>query len=191
MNRFLKTKKQPSAAASPATEDLSAELLKQMIPIRNLSDEELESFVLDNKAEVLPAKSILFNAGDPIDAVVFLLRGTVSLIDSQGNSHDIEAETLKAKFPLASGVKHITTGKAKTQISILRVSPKIMTLDKVKTEHARLKIPEHLANSRLLQVFSESYMDDELEIPSLPRVAIKLRKAMQQDIGIAEAVDII
>ncbi len=191
MNRFLKTKKQPSATPSQTTEDLSVELLKQLIPIRNLSDEELESFALENKAEVLPAKSLLFTAGDPIDAVVFLLRGTVSLIDSQGNCRDIEAETLKAKFPLASGIKHITTGKAKTPISMLRVSPKIMTLDKAKTEHARLDIPKQLANSRLLQVFSESYMDDELEIPTLPRVAIQLRKAMQKDIGIAEAVEII
>lgn len=191
MKRFLNPNKPSSAAASQSSEDLSVELLKQLIPVRNLSDEELESFALENKAEVLPEKSILFNAGDPVDAVVFLLRGTVSLIDAQGKCHEIEADTLKAKFPLASGIKHVTTGKAKTRVSILRVSPKIMTIDKVRTEHAQLNIPERLAESRLLQVFSESYLDDELEIPTLPRVAIKLRTAMQKDIGIAEAVEII
>jgi HD-like signal output (HDOD) protein len=52
-------------------------------------------------------------------------------------------------------------------------------------------IPESLKESTLIQTFSQHFNDDELEIPSLPSIAIKLRQAMQNDIGVQEAVKII
>ena len=66
-----------------------------------------------------------------------------------------------------------------------------MALDRDHLEKKQLHIPEELAENQLLEAFSQHYLDNDLEIPTLPRIAVELRKAMQKDIGIAEAVKII
>jgi len=59
------------------------------------------------------------------------------------------------------------------------------------SELTELNIPKELSENRLLQSFSEHYENEALEIPTLPDIALKLRKAMLQDISIADAVTII
>jgi HD-like signal output (HDOD) protein len=65
-----------------------------------------------------------------------------------------------------------------------------MSIDE-KRNISELKIPDHLLHNRLLQTFSEHFIDNDLEVPSLPNIAIQLRKAMQHEIGIEQAVKII
>ena len=183
--------KKYSSTDSAKRENISLEILNELIPIRNLSEEELQSFAMENKADVFPAQSTLFKVDEAANAVIFLLSGTVTLTDKKGHSHDIQASTAEAKFPLSSGDRYTTSAQAKTKISILRVSHKIMALDRDHLEKKQLNIPEELAGNQLLEAFSQHYLDNDLEIPSLPRIAVELRKAMQKDIGIAEAVKII
>ncbi len=175
---------------TPLTEEITLESLKKLIPIRNLSDEKLESFVLENKAKVLPAGEILFKCNESTNTAIYLLKGTVSLSDSKGKSFEVSATDAKAKFPLSSGLKHTTTATSKSEVSVLHVSQKIMSINS-ETHKTELVIPDELKNSRLLQSFAQHFYDDELDIPSLPNVAIQLRKAMQKDIGVDEAVKII
>ncbi len=172
-------------------EKLTLEVLKNLIPIRNLSNDKLESFALKHKAEVLPKGQVVFKLNEPSKTVIFLLKGTVSLEDESGKTFDISASEVKAKFPLSSGLKYTTTATAKTKINILRVSHKVMAIGSEKHNSAKLLIPDNLKDNRLLQTFAQQFMDDELEVPSLPSIAIQLRKAMQNEIGIEEAVKII
>ncbi len=190
MSSFFKGKK-PDSSKSIEGDRLSLELLQQLIPIRNLSQDKLESFVLDKRPEVFSKGHTLFKANSITDSAFFLLEGTVSLTDENGTSFKIKATETKAKFPLSSGLKHTTTAIAETEICVLRVSQKIMSINSVKHDISDLKIPKHLKHNRLLQTFAEHFVDNELEVPSLPNVAIQLRKAMQHNIGIDEAVKII
>lgn len=173
-------------------EQITTETLKTLIPIRSLSDEKLESFATDRKSEVYPANTILFNQGEQNDSAYYLLKGSVIISDSAGKNYEVDADTARAKFPLCSGIKHALTVIAKTEVSILRVSQKIMSTQPSATHHpAPLKLPKELSSNRLLQAFSQYYLEEEMSVPSLPDIAIKLRKAMQTDIGVAEAVKII
>lgn len=169
---------------------ITAEALKQLFPIRNLSEEILESFAADNHVEMLPAGTTLFNVNKPADCAIYLLSGRVELADQNGKSYEIEAGSAQAKFPLCSGVKHTTTAVAKTVIGVLRVSLNIMTTTN-RFEHGTLGITEEFRDNRLLALFAEHFQEHELEIPSLPEVAVHLRRAIQKDVGIAEAVKII
>jgi len=171
--------------------ELSLGLLKQLIPVRNLSDDKLESFSLEHKPEHLPKGHTLFKVNEPSKIVIYLLKGTVSLSDKNGKDFTIEASELKAKFPLSSGLKHTTTAIAKSEISILRVSQKVMAINLEKSNPATFKIPDSLSHNKILQAFSDHFINDEIEVPSLPSVAVKLRKAMQHEIGIDDAVKII
>ena len=191
MGSFFKDKKQSKKPVDTVTEEITIETLKQLIPIRNLSEDKLKSFVLDNRAESLSKGKTLFSINETTDSAIYLLKGTVSLSDNLGKGFDIDATDAKAKFPLSSGVKHSTTATAKTDISFICVSQKIMSTDPSKKQFAKIQIPKELSNSRILQAFVQHFQDEELDIPLLPSVAIKLRKAMQNDIGVDDAVKII
>jgi len=189
---FFQGKNKAGATGSLASEILSVETLKELIPIRNFNMEMLQAFASNHKSEVFPKKTTLFNLGEETDSALYLLKGEVVLTDDLKNTYDVVSGTAKAKFPLSSGAKHTTTAVAKTDVSILRVSQKIMSSkDSTSTEFSQLIIPESLSNNRLLQTFAEHYENEELEIPSLPSIALKLRNAIQNDIGIQDAVKII
>jgi HD-like signal output (HDOD) protein len=191
MDSFFKDKKKSKLSCSLVSEEIPLDKLKQLIPVRNLNEEMLQSFALENKSEVFSAGEKLFIINSPTDSAIYLLKGTVSLSDSNGKTYEVESTEAKSKFPLSSGLKHTTTATAKSDVSILRVSQKIMSINSGKRQSYELTIPNELKHSRLLQTFSQHFHDDDLEVPSLPKVAIKLRNAMQNDIGIAEAVKII
>ncbi|MGR9045310.1 MAG: HDOD domain-containing protein [Gammaproteobacteria bacterium] len=191
MNFFNKGKKSASTSGL-APEAITVEILKTLIPIRSLSDEKLQSFATERNSEVFPANKILFTQGETDDSAYYLLKGTVIISDSAGKNYEVDANTPQAKFPLCSGIKHTLTVIAKTDVSILRVSQKIMTPPPSSFDHPPLlTIPKKLVHSRLLQSFSQYYQEEDMEVPSLPDIAIKLRKAMQTDIGISDAVKII
>ena len=180
-------------SASTATTDrtrLTADTLKQLFPIRNLSEEILTSFAATHQVEILPAGTTLFEHDQPIDCVLYLISGSLTVSDASGKSFDINPDNPKSKFPLSTGIKHSTTAIAKTDIGVLRASLKIMASSS-RTAAGELSIPAHLQSNRLLTLFAEHFHDHELTIPSLPKVAIELRKAIQKDIGIADAVNII
>lgn len=172
------------------SEKISVQTLQRLIPIRNLSEEKLQAFAQEKQTEVLAAGDTLFSIDAPSDAAIYLLKGTVTVADKNGKSYDVDAASTEARFPLCSGVKHITSATAKTDISFLRVSHKIMSINTA-IDHEELVIPAKLRNNRLLQLFAQYFMEEKLEIPSLPNVAMRLRKAIQNDIGIADAVKII
>ena len=191
MGSFFKRKKQSNSPDNKISEEISFETLKQLIPIRNLSDDKLRSYALENKAEVLSAGEIIFSINEVSDTAIYLLKGVVSLSDGRSSEFETNSTDEKAKFPLSSGIKHTTTATAKSDVSILRVSKKIMSLNS-KTQHAfELEIPGQLNQNRILQLFSQYFDEGELDIPSLPAIAINLRQAMEKEVGVDEVVQIV
>jgi len=189
---FLKNKKHTSPANTLVSENISIDTLRELIPIRNFSNEKLEAFATNLKSEMHPKGSTLFRLGEDTDSALYLLKGMIILSDDAGKTYEINDGTAKARFPLSSGSRHTTTAVAETDVSILRVSQNIMATRSTSPSHlSQLLIPDELADNRLLQIFAEHYANEKLEIPTLPDVAIKLRNAIQQDVGINDAVKII
>ncbi len=181
-----------AAAGNISVEPIAIETLKELIPIRNFSIEKLQAFAGNHQSEVFTKNTTLFKLGEKTDSAFYLLKGSVTLTDEKGNSYETTSGTAKAKFPLSSGAIYTTTAVAKTDVSILRVSQKIMaSKDSNAALYSQLLIPEALHDNKLLHTFAEHYENEELEIPSLPDIAIKLRHAIQNNIGIADAVKII
>jgi len=192
LNSIFKERKNPPPISILKAEAVSLETLKELIPVRNFSNDKLLAFATDVKSEVYSAKTMLFRAGDQADCAFYLLKGTVALSDSSGQTYEIQAGTTKAKFPLSSGAVHTTTAVASSDIAVLRVSHNILASKHTGAAPlAELNIPDALAENKLLQAFLHYYNSEEMEIPSLPDIAVKLRHAMQHDIGVADAVKII
>jgi HD-like signal output (HDOD) protein len=187
-NKIFKEK----SSDEQVSKEVPLDTLKKLIPIRSLSEEKLLAFDLTKQAEFLPENVIIFELGQSADKIYYLLEGTVELEDANGKSYEIIAGTGMANFPLSGGTKPATTATTKTNCYLLSVSQKIMASGQIDLQKKQqLDFPPILAKSELIQAFSQHYSDDELEIPSLPKVAVNLRKAMVKDIGIAEAVEII
>ena len=169
---------------------ITPEILEQLFPIRNLSEEIRQSFATENQVELIEAGTVLFKINNPAECAIYLISGSIKFTDQNGRSYVIEDGSAQAKFPICSGIKHTTTAVAQTDISILRVSLKIMSTGN-RFQHKALNIPDHLRGNQLLALFADHYQSHELDIPSLPEVAIKLREAIQKEVSIAEAVKII
>ncbi|WP_198243455.1 HDOD domain-containing protein [methane-oxidizing endosymbiont of Gigantopelta aegis] len=189
LKSFFKDPKK-SAPSQQVAQKISLEKLKKLIPIRNLNDDILQAFADENHSELIKANETLFTYNQPADSAIYLLEGTVTISDKNGFSHDIDSESTHSHFPLCSGKAYTTTAVAKTDVRILRVSHKIMSIDP-QAKHNELIIPEHLKNNQILQLFSQHVSEEKLELPILPHVAVRLREAMQDDISIADAVKII
>ncbi|MCI0653892.1 MAG: HDOD domain-containing protein [Methylococcaceae bacterium] len=184
-------KTSPVANRSPAVETL-----KKLIPIRNLGDDELSAFALGQELEVLSKDAILFEQGQAIESVFYLLDGTVVLKENGVPDQTLTSDSFRAKFPLSTGMTHSITVRAATQISLLRVPAQILEIGN-SSYHAKkftFQSPaegDGLSTSTLFHSFYNQFCDQNIILPTLPNVAVKLRNAMKQDIGIADAVKIV
>lgn len=205
LNRFFSRKEESSVAkpsdASPPSDQaegmpITLDQLKQLIPIRNLDEEALMAFAAEQRAEFLPAGSVLFEPGVHDDSVLYLLQGTVNLNVDPASAIEVEAGTAKARFPLCCATPQNITARAKTNVQVLRVSSKVMNVGASGGESSIPRIdltylPGRVRNSNLVNTFVQALEDEEIHLPVLPAVALKLRKAMEKDVSIADATSII
>lgn len=202
LNRFFSRKDEspaaPESTPPPAGEGIpvTLEQLKQLIPIRNLDEQELMTFATDRRAEFLPAGAVLFEPGSHDDSVLYLLQGSVDLSVDKASGMDVEAGTAKARFPLCCATPQNITARAKTDVHLLRVSAKVMNVGASRGELSIPSIdtrylPPRSRNSTLVNAFVQALEDEDIQLPVLPAVALKLRKAIEKDVGTAEAASII
>lgn len=192
-----KPRRKPSLNLSPRP--ITVTELRQLIPLRNLSEEELNAFALTHQTETYGPGSILFERGEPEGHVLYLLAGTVTVILNEDQSYDVTAGTAKARFPLSYGESHHTTAVARTDVEVIQVSAKVMHKNlSAPLQEDRLldpnrwEMPLELRTSRLLQAFCQNFQNEELELPTLPDIALKLRSAIERDdLGVAEAARIV
>ncbi len=197
-NRSDQQRLVPSLQLTPRP--VTVDDLKQLIPLRNFSEEELGAFALSQTTETYGPDSILFERGESEDHVFYLLSGTVVIKSDENQEYEITAGSAKSRFPLSSGKTHSVTAVAKTDIEVIRTSSRVMHRN-VHEAHSEedswlnpesWKIPATLTNSQLFQAFGQYFSNEELKLPTLPDVAVRLRKAVQKDdIGIAEAAKIV
>lgn len=177
---------------------VTAELLKQLFPIRTLEDEVLKAFAHQRPAEAYGAGTELFRRGEPVDSVFYLLKGVVRLESGDNKSIELNAATAKARFPLSSGKQHGASAFAVTDIQVLRVSPRIMHQPVANDTAVRLLldpgadgIPENVRSNLLFRAFCQHFRDEELQLPSMPEVAVKFRQALNHDVSLNEVIGIV
>lgn len=198
LKRLLKkagTRRKPATTLAPRPVTLAE--LQQLIPIRNLSEEELLAFSLNQTTETYGAGSILFEAGTPEDTVLYLLNGTVTMVLGENQEYEVVAGSAKSRFPLSHGDTHKATAVAKTDVEVLRVSARVMHKNLV-LDDDRLSQPENwdvpawVRKTTLYQAFCQYLTDEETKLPMLPDIAVRLRRAIDRDdIGVAEAAKIV
>lgn len=174
------------------TIQLPLSFLKKLIPIGNLPNDELKQ--LQIKVSKHKPGNVIFNQGEYPQALSFIIEGQCYLESIDGNGYVVEADTLKALYPLSNITKHFCTAIAKSNVSLIHLPLDALARCNTDKRNPLLRsadVPEHLKHDLFFQVFSEYFKKDKLIIPTLPNTAMKLRSAIQKNIGIKEAAQIV
>ncbi|MCK9609102.1 MAG: HDOD domain-containing protein [Methylomonas sp.] len=168
--------------------------LQKLVPVGKLSPEELKA--LNVSIEHFTPGQIIFNRGENADALMYLYSGNVFLEATNGSGYAVDENTFTAYHPLSSHADHHFTAIAKSaaQIAYLPLSVLQHSNNAALTHNPLFNataIPPELSDSDFFNAFCAAFRRDELRLPSLPDVAFRLRRALQKDISIADAVKII
>ncbi|MDD2863163.1 MAG: HDOD domain-containing protein [Methylococcales bacterium] len=173
-------------------------ILKKLAPIRDLPDEELQ--LIEQEVSIYAPESILFILGEKSDKMYYLLKGRIKLTSDGADSYYIDGNTALSNLPINSGKMYGATAITQTECTVLSVSPSVLhwwiNESKVKTNNDPIdlldfSLPKEVPVTQFFQNLSLACRENKLSLPTLPQVAIQLRKAMSEDIGIDEAVKII
>ena len=189
----------PPAAKSAEIGPVTIDTLRKIIPLRKMSDEQLTALASENPPQRLTPDSVLFREGETADRIYCLLEGVLSLETRLGDRQVIHADSPRAQKPLNGDFRYMATAHAKTGVLVIglpvdllgKVAQMNETEPRVHLDMRRLPVPENLADSSLYYVFRRTFEEDKLELPTLPTVAFKLRKAINEDVSIEEAAKIV
>ena len=186
----------PSQPLVECRQNLDTDQLKRFAPLRDLDDQTLKT--LPHTTSLYPKDSVVFVRGQPTDAIYYLLEGHLAMQPDSAYCYEVHENTSLAALPLNSGRQYGATATALCDVSILKISTelsRLWTLQRQENlscvELLDIQLPEAISNKHFFDSFAKAYRENKLRLPSLPNVAFKLQHAMQQDIGIDEAVEII
>jgi HD-like signal output (HDOD) protein len=192
-----------SGGAKPAEScdsRISVELLRTLIPLNRLSDEELIVFAAERKSEFFSQGSTVFNPGESPETAFFLLEGVVAMESGESGPRRVGAGSPAARRALDRGERCMARAMAVTDVRVLRMSRKILEkFERAPGEEAkipppdltRLAVPPELAQSSLFYVFCRTLQEGRVDLPPLPSVAFKLRQALHEDIDFSQAARIV
>ncbi|CAD6877449.1 cyclic nucleotide-binding protein [Methylomonas albis] len=194
--KFLKKSPDKTPIETSPTEatvnHLPLSYLQKLIPLGDLPAAEL--LAIPATMHNFNPGDIIFNRGAASEQLSYLYTGTVYLEANNGTGYTINADTFKAFYPLATSGEHTFSAIAKspTQViymplSNLQHSSKPVNNPLINPE----RIPPKLRDSFFFDSFCDTFRADNLHVPSLPDVALRLRSALQKDISIADAVKIL
>ncbi|PKM12617.1 MAG: histidine kinase [Gammaproteobacteria bacterium HGW-Gammaproteobacteria-3] len=177
-------------ATRPIT--LPIAFLKRLVPIAQLLVEE-EIQQLSIRTANFSAGSIIFSRGSEVGALAYIVKGSVFMETHNNSGQEITAGTLKALYPLATGQFHPMTAIAKTHVTLIYVPQDVLRFNRptVNPLYDTWQVSDALQKNPFYQRFYQHCTQQELAIPSFPDIALKLRRAIQQEQGIAHLIKII
>lgn len=189
----------PPMPAKPSKSSTSAKrlsipvsFLKRLMPLAQLLT-ETEMQRLSITASNFTPGTIIFNRGTEVDALNYLVKGNVFMVDNNGAELEINANTLKALYPMSSGKIHYFTAIAGSDVTVIHV-PKTILEQKssvIIRQDDSLRISKELENNVFISRFKNHVLQGKFKTPNFPDIAIKVRKAIQEDYEIVDIVKII
>ncbi len=186
--KFFQRHKQKQSTPSLLSESVSVSVLKRLIPLARLNPAQLER--LPAQLESYQAGRVIFNRGEIIDNLFYVLSGQVYLEGTGIEGLVIEAETFSALHPLASGHFFNITAIAKTDVNILKIPLSALEFSRPdqQTDQIISLLPKNLQHNQTVKAFLSA---KNLKMPVLPDVVFKLRQAIESEADLNEIVSII
>jgi len=161
---------------------ISTRVLQQLVPLKNIPLSSLKKISQDNVPLSYEKSNIIFNRGQEDEYIYYLLKGKVVLFDHD-NEETIIAGSSAALVPLDNTQPRKFSARAANNIIVLRLNRNLIDIY-TNTTDDEIKVNEILeddidVNSQLMFRLYKEYMDGNLKLSSLPELAIRVRKAIQ------------
>ncbi|MDP1657899.1 MAG: HDOD domain-containing protein [Methylotenera sp.] len=166
--------------------------LKRLMPVAQLLTEKEIQQLHITAASFTPG-AIVFNRGTEVDSLTYIVKGDIFMEADNGSGFEISAHTFKALYPLSAGKLHYFTAIAGSDVTVIYISKTILQSSQstIPLLDNELKVSQHLQDNPFFNLFYQHFTQGELKIPTFPDIALKLRKAIQQDCEIADIVKIV
>jgi HD-like signal output (HDOD) protein len=172
-------------------------LFRKFAPLRYLSESTLEQ--VEHSMLHYNASSVVFINGQHTEHAFYLLQGSIELRPEGVFPYTVNFDTPQAGLPLNSGYLCGSTAITTEPSIILAVSRLfLLRLSQRKyrytagSEFVKSGLPRELPNNRFFSDFAHAYRENTLSLPSLPQVALRLKKALEEpDITIPEIINIV
>ena len=172
--------------------DVELGFLHKLQPLYLLTAAELSEVQV--LSEGFEPGQVIYKEGDPLAYVAYIVSGEVYCENGVGANYEVIAHTFKALYPLSNSPVNLFTAIARTSVKVIYL-PKELLFDSSNCQKnndlEQLGIAKKLQHSAFGQALFLSLQNDTIEMPSLPNVAIRLRVAVQKEIGVSEAVKIV
>ncbi|WKJ91041.1 HDOD domain-containing protein [Methylomonas montana] len=171
---------------------LPLSFLQQLIPVGDLPVAELTALPISVRH--FNPGDIIFNRGVEAEQLIYLYSGTVFLEASNGGGYAVEESTFKACYPLATYGEHAFNAIAKSPVKLLYLPLSSLQRSSKPINNPLINpsnVPSALRGSVFFDRFCEAFSADNLHVPSLPDVALRLRSALQKEISVVDAVKIV
>lgn len=189
----------PSDKPQPVLHDTpDLALLKHFVPMRDLDDDIIKA--IPYCLRQYQAGETICQLGETADSVIYLVRGEIEVQpDGKGLHYLLPDQSARAHLPISSGQRFGATVIAKTApVIILAVAPEITKLWIARgnqnvsyIELSNIELPPQISNNLFFNSFARAYHENRLNLPTLPDVALRLKEALNHDIGTTEAAQII
>lgn len=179
---------------------IAKEVLESLLPLSQLPPEAVEALASEAEIEEVAARQVIFRKGGNDGWMRYVLSGAVLLADDDGNRWTVTGtgDAGVAPEPLADRVPYPVHALAGTDVRLIRLPTSRLT---EQLEAARLpgyqvgevdvSATDDPGEGLFYRLFQD-LMEERLELPSMPDVAVRVRSvAAQEDASPADLARII
>lgn len=171
------------ALVSDAQRTHDLERLRNLLPLRRLSDAEFAALANHVEIEERAPRQPLFRLGEDDGWLFYLLDGSALVGGETGDEFTVTAGTIEALHPLSTHPKARVRAEAASALRFVRL-PAVLTRAQPQASSAEARIDveeicdeqEGVDNQLLFSVY-QALREDRLELPSLPDIALRIRDA--------------
>ena len=162
--------------------------LADLFPLCFLTEAERQ--MLSEQLTVLKAKKgkYLVESGTSDNKALYVLNGKIKVETTDGQSQVYENDAPQFKSPISFTNPHKITVTCLSTVEYFRLENHIIAnllerknASKTQSDHG---LQEHLRDNPLFSVIYKDLIDDELIIPTLPKIAVGVRKAIENDVPV-------
>lgn len=162
---------------------MSKNVLKYLIPINELISDQWEKLEARSVTKSFPTGSVLHKDSFR-NWFVYLLEGEISITNRLGHQHFLLAENDRFKTPLFDGPEGFVDVTTNSDISLVLFDRNYFELLKKSGELESEKLESISVDAVESDVFEKiftAYSQGMIELPSLPDIAIKVRRAIENE----------
>lgn len=167
---------------------ITTQTLAELFPLCFMTEAERQ--MLSEQLEVLKGKKgkCLVESGASDNKALYVLDGKIKVETADGQIQTFESDAPQFKSPISFACPHKVTVTCLSTVEYFRLENHVIA-NLLERKNANQSQPdqglqEHLRDNPLFAAIYQDLIDDNLVIPTLPKIAVGVRKAIETDVPV-------